>query len=251
MSTKVRVLVTTASLLSVSNATAADILSPLSDVSSRLLEPNSAIQPSSGFYFGGRSRISVLDDTSFVTGGSNASVDYEIGFSGGVALGYAFVPQNSIIGGRIELEANYFDTSVDQLTINGVTRADEDSTGSLSAITGYASGYVDLNLGNTQRYSGTVIGRLTPFVGAGIGYSDVSFNEIGSFTDGLLINDSTGAPAYHLSVGVAVALREKTSIEFGYRYEEIIEAEFEALDGTTSVQDIARQSFTFGLRRRF
>lgn len=237
--------------VSMAAAQAADISSPLPDISANLFDPNAAIKPSSGFYFGGRSRISALDDTSFTTGGDQASVDYGVGFSGGAVLGYMFAPPRNMVGGRVELEASFSDTSVDQLTINGDTRTEEDSTGSFSTITGYASGFVDFHLGNSPRFSGTTVGRLTPFVGAGIGYSQVSLDGVGSFTDGLLIDDSTDALTYHLSAGVAIALKEKTSIELGYRYEEFLDAEFEAVDGSLSTQDIGRQSFTFGLRRRF
>ena len=238
-------------LASIPAAKAADIGETISNMTAGIVDPVEDTEAKSGLYFGGRSRIMALDDTSFDTRAGGNVADYDVGFSGSVLAGYAFAPAGSAVGIRAELEANYFDADINQLTVNGITRTEQDSTGSLQAITGYVSGFVDLNLGHSERFSGSVIGRLSPFIGAGIGYSHVTMSEQGSFTDGLLIDDSDDAMAYHLSAGVGFALREKTTVEIGYRYEEIMDAEFTALDGTVSTSDISRQSVTIGLRRRF
>jgi opacity protein-like surface antigen len=208
----------------------------------------------SGFYVGTRNGFGVADDTRFNVGGGGVRVtnQYELGFSNGLMAGYNFGPVLGGVGLRGELELSRSQFSIDTHKVNGAKVADDDSFGELRAFTGFANVFVDFNLGRmTGAAPDSFMNRITPYVGGGIGYSQVELRKMGVSATGVLMNDSDEQFAYNLSVGVGFEAFERTTLELGYRYMAAPELKFTARDGARTKTDLSANMFTVGMRRQF
>ncbi len=215
-------------------------------------------QPVGGFYFATRTGISFVDDTSFALGGGRLRVDteYETGVRSSFALGYNFGQiLGPAISSRIEIEGGYGDFSVDKHRVGGVTVASVDSFGELTAFSGFASAFLDFDLG-----AGIGMGAIKPFIGAGVGAANVELKRQGVSATGVVIDDEDTRFAYHLSAGIGIDLAalglgsrlfSRSVFEVGYRYMHASDLEFTARDGTRSETDFSADMVTVGFRRQF
>lgn len=208
----------------------------------------------SGFYIGTRNGFGVADDTNFNVGGGGVRVtnQYEFGFGNGLVAGYNFGPMFNGIGLRGELEIGRSQFSIDTHTVNGTKVGEIDSFGELRAFTGFANAFLDFNLGRMVGASpDSWLNRVTPYIGGGIGYSDVELRKMGISATGVLIKDNDAQLAYNLSAGIGFDIFERTTLEFGYRYMSVPELQFTARDGTRTKTELNANLFTVGMRRQF
>ena len=128
-----------------------------------------------------------------------------------VALGYAF--QN---GFRTDAELSWRNNEVDVF--------EEDA----EVLAGMLNVFYDFNRG----------GRFQPYIGAGVGYGQLDFDDL----------DDSGL-AYQAMAGVGIAVSERATIDVGYRYFVMDDLELD-LDGPVDVS-YEHQAVTVGLRWQF
>ena len=206
-----------------------------------------------GLYLATRTGITFADDTAFAVGGGSAVVatEYEAGIRSSVALGYDFGPMfGSWMGVRVEGEAGYGKLSVDKHRINGFEAPSIDSFGELTAISGFASAFLDFSFG----------GAFRPFIGAGVGAANVELRRQGVSATGVVMDSDDTRVAYHVSAGVGIDLAalgfgsplfSRSTFEVGYRFMHVPDLEFTARDGTQSSTDFSADMITVGFRRQF
>lgn len=216
------------------------------------------LAPQTGLYFATRSAITVPDATSFsalATG--RVETEYEIGSMSGGALGYRFAAV-MMFTPRVEVEGSFGRFSVDKQTIGGIQQDSVDSFGSLQAVTGFVSGYADLNL--AQTFTGW-LSAIRPYIGGGVGAAHVTLRKQGASATGVLIDNSDTQFAYHLSAGIGIELSQfgfvptsfirNSTLEIGYRRLHVPELSFTARDGTVEKTDLSANMVTIGFRRPF
>ena len=148
-----------------------------------------------GFYIGGHIGPSLLEDADL----SFAPIEFDEGFGLGGAVGYEFEQI------RIEGEITYRSNDIDN--INGFFFG-----GDIDAVSYLINGFVDFETGN----------RFKPYIGAGIGVSDVEINPnadtkfpVDFVTGG--DNDDT-VFSYQLVAGLRYAVSEPVTLDLSYRY---------------------------------
>jgi outer membrane immunogenic protein len=207
-----------------------------------------------GFYLGSRNTFGAVDDTDFSIGGGGIDISnqYDLGFGNGIVAGYNF---GDVMGGvalRGELEFNRSQFSIDTHTVAGTEISSGDSFGDLRAYSGFANAFFDIDLaGLTGSSSNSLLSKVKPFVGGGIGYSQVELRKMGVSAVGVVMDDDDSAFAYNLSAGVGIEVLEKTTLELGYRYMSVADLDFTANDGTTSSTNYDTNLFMLGVRRQF
>jgi OOP family OmpA-OmpF porin len=146
---------------------------------------------------------------------NGATYDLEEDWMAGLGVGYAFGP-----GLRLEGELSYRTNELDTFP------ADVTTTSAM------LNAYYDFNRG----------GRFEPYLGLGIGATDVEF-------DGTPEDVDVGA-AWQAMAGVAIGLTDRLDLDIGYRYFQGIELEWD--DGISSGDfDYTHQAVTVGLRWQF
>ena len=95
------------------------------------------------------------------------------------------------------------------------------------------------------------LARLSPYVGGGIGISQVTLRRQGISATGVVMDGSDTRLTWQLSAGVSYAIFDKTAFELGYRHMRTSGLEFEARDGTVSKTDLVNNMVTVGIRRSF
>jgi opacity protein-like surface antigen len=217
--------------------------------------PEPAAPPSWGsFYIGTRQGFSFTDSTRFASGAGTTVFDtrYDAGRQLGVVAGYAFAPMFGPVSPRLELEGSYGNPGVKDHKVNGVATLGVDSFGELRSYTGLLNGYLDFNLGHTGFGRGNKwLARLTPFVGAGIGVSQVSLRKQGVSATGVLMDGTDTRMTWQVSAGVSYRIWDRTQLEIGYRHMRTEGLEFAARDGTTAKTDLTNNIVTVGVRRSF
>jgi opacity protein-like surface antigen len=141
-------------------------------------------------YVSGNLAFGILTDTDI--GGDTISYDPGFGIMGAVGFdGGQF---------RIEGELAYRDYGIDTVTISGTAFQ---GIGSISALSFMANGYADIEIPNSP---------LTPYVGVGMGFVDLSFNVGGtSYASGTEV-------AYQFMAGTAFDISPKAALTVGYRF---------------------------------
>jgi opacity protein-like surface antigen len=211
-----------------------------------------------GFYFGGRQGIGGAKDTTFSTGGGATSftTEYDPVLRSGLVLGYSFGPVLGYLTPRIEIEGGYSNVSAKSHTVTqgglAITPGTTDSFGDLRSTTGLVNGYLDLNLGQIAgARPGDLLWRIKPFVGAGIGASQVTLRRQGISATGVVMDASDTRMTWHVSAGVGYQLWENLTVEVGVRHIRTEGLSFTARDGTASKTDAINNLVTVGVRRSF
>jgi opacity protein-like surface antigen len=216
------------------------------------------ILDSGGFYIGGRQMLGVTQDTRFKTDDGNTSFKsrYEFGRYTGAVLGYSFGPMFGYVSPRIELEGSFGNLSVDRHTVTslGAQLGDgkTDSFGELRTRTGLVNGYLDTNLGRMIGATpDSLLWRIKPFVGAGVGASHVTLRRQGVSYTGVVMDGSDTRMTWQVSVGIGYQIFDRTTLDIGFRHQRTEGLSFTARDGTSSKTDLVNNLVTVGLRRSF
>lgn len=146
---------------------------------------------------------------------ADTPVDLDSGWVVGGAGGYGFGN-----GVRVEGEMLYMGNDIDD--------ASEGDTSMFAAFANVA-------------YEFDNIGPVRPFVGGGVGFGQVSFDN------GLVDDDDTGF-AYQAKAGVAYDINERMTAELAYRYVVVTDVEFDTIPGSPMSGDYDNQAVTVGLR---
>lgn len=223
-------------------------------------------QPVGGFYFATRTGLAMPEDTSFRLGGNGLGStlvenEYELGTTSFVGLGYSFGP---MLGGgitpRVEIEGFFGQASVDEHRVNGFPVQSIDSFGDVRTYGGFASGFIEFNLGTLFGGGNGFFGAISPFFGGGVGMAQVELRRQGVSATGVVMDDDDTGFAYHLSAGVGIDLSrlgfggvlfDRSTLEIGYRFMEVPDVEFTARDLTRSQTDFTSNMVTVGFRRQF
>lgn len=232
-------------------AKAADLFSGFPSMPT-LTTPVSPYQ--TGFYFGGRQMLGGTNDTSFLTNGGATSFTnrYEFARLSGAFLGYGFGPVFGFAAPRVEIEGSFGSQSVNRHTVNGVRASTTDSFGDLRTYTGLLNGYLDFNAGQlASAERNSFWWRVTPFVGGGVGMSNVNLRRQGVSSTGVVMDNSDTRFTWQASVGVGVQIFDKTSLEIAYRHMRTEGLSFTAIDGTVSKTNLINNLATIGIRRSF
>lgn len=236
--------------LGLTTATAADMAGP----ARASFAPLAAPAGPAGFYFGTRNGFGGARDTRFDVGAGavNVTNQYEMGFYNGLMIGYNFGPVLGGVGLRGELEFGRSQFSIKTHTVNGARVASIDSFGDLRSYGGFANAFLDFNLATLAGVpADSLLARITPYVGGGIGYSQVELRRMGVTATGVIMDDSDGRFAYNLAAGVGISIFERTTLEIGYRYLAVPDLQFVARDGTRTRTSAAANMVTLGMRRQF
>lgn len=211
-----------------------------------------------GIYFGMRQGLSLTDKTKFssAAGATNFETTYDLGRQLGGIVGYSFGPVFGGISPRIELEGSYGNPGVGKHTVrqNGadISPGKTDSFGEMRSYTGLVNGFLDFNLGQTGITANMPwLAKLTPFIGAGVGVSQVTLRRQGISATGVLMDGTDTRMTWHASAGISYAIFDKTNLEIGYRHMRTEGLEFEARDGTKSKTNLVNNMMTVAIRRTF
>jgi opacity protein-like surface antigen len=158
-------------------------------------------------------------------GSGTAELSYDTGFTIGGAVGYMMEKF------RLEGELSYQTSDIDSLSGPGGSMS---INGDISALTLLANGYIDFDTG----------GPLTPYITAGIGYSNVEADIEGESDDDNLFT-------YQLGIGIGYAMSETMTLDLRYRYLGFEDYEYsESGVGSLSIE-AASHNITAGLRFAF
>jgi len=195
--------------------------------------------PASVYYVAIRGGATFAEDTDFEVLGLDVDNEYDdVGYMISGAVGMSMAGLTGIGGLRGEVELGYLENEIDQHVIAGAPVGSEDSFGETSAFYGLVNLYYDFNH----------FGRIKPFIGGGIGFAHVDFDDHGTTATDVVLSDDNNGFAYQLSAGANIAVSESVDIELGYRYMGITDVELEAVDGTASDIDVDNHIVYGGLR---
>jgi len=170
---------------------------------------SSCCESSKSFYIFGFGGGSFFDDASGIVLPANAPL--EVGLSEGVSLGGGIGWRSDFLGGsRFEIEGAFTDQNVESVVFNN------------NNIANFA--------GEIETYSAMVnfikefrgLGNIVPYIGAGIGYTEVDSNF---FYNGgaanIVVNDTDGAFTWQLIAGLEFKLSDRLGLYAEYNYTSI------------------------------
>ena len=170
---------------------------------------------------------------------------YGSGFRAGVEIVYSQADVDTHTGvtlGGGSIDAVDAAAIAGSPTALGVTVADvvADGQGEITTTGVYANGYYDFNQG----------GALQPYLGAGIGFADVSVTYRPSRI--AVIDDSETKLAYQIKAGATWQLEGQWELfgEFAYRATEDVELDNQLFPGTLDIEN-TQNVFSIGARYRF
>lgn len=189
---------------------------------------SSASAQEDGIYIGGGAGYGFTMDTGVQGGGRDDDTEFDGGLAGIGSVGYGFGN-----GLRAELELGYRENDVD--SIAGVNGA-----GDVEALSAMANVAYDIDLG----------GRVTPYVGAGVGLANIDASGVSPIA-GSTVNDDDTVLAYQALAGVAVGLTDQLKLTFDYRFLNTDKVELTASNGTNVDANYRNHSLMVGLRFSF
>lgn len=184
-------------------------------------------------YVGVQLGATLLDDSSSDYNNLPLSFDIEydpgfnVGTTGGVDFGMA----------RVEAELTYRQNDVDSLKALGTSFS---TGGDVSALSLMANGFFDIETNSP----------VTPYIGAGIGFANVSLNDV-TESGTLFVDDDDTVFAYQFGLGVAFDLSDLLTLDLGYRYFATLDPEFTDVDGDTFESEYGGHNLDVGLRIKF
>jgi len=157
----------------------------------------------------------------------NGDAEFKVGYLVNGGIGYDF-------GGiRTEGVIQYQDNDVD--TILGLGAG-----GDVSSLAFMVNGYYDFDMGSP----------IVPFITGGIGWAQVSANDVSVLGIPITDDDDT-VFAWQIGLGFGYALNAQASLDLAYRYFATSDPSFDVIGGGTVDSEVGSHNFTLGLRLNF
>lgn len=186
------------------------------------------------WYIAGGLGASFANDADVSQAGLEFTTGLDTGAIGSLAFGRSF---ESL---RAEGEFTYIQNDVSSLSLLGVT---VDASGDVSAAAFMANLYYDFRTDEN--------GRWKPFLGGGIGYTNLSINSLSA--GGIPVaDDDAGAFAYQFKAGIGYGFTESVDGTLGYRFFGTGDADFVDVTGAPfTVDGLQTHIIELGVRYRF
>ncbi len=175
-----------------------------------------------GPYIGGYLGMANLSDSTLEQEGF---IPAELSFDSGLGFGFVLGTKND--GVRIEAEVARKSNDLDQFSVVGF--GSEEGQGDVSATSLMINVFKDID---TQ-------GAMTPYFGGGIGFSNLDAEIFGVSADDTVFS-------YQFGAGLGIAMSEKATLDFGYRYFATADPDFEGIEA-----EYDSHNFNIGLRTSF
>jgi opacity protein-like surface antigen len=189
------------------------------------------------WYVGVQGSVPFVNETDVNVNGTKAGeVDFDTGYGIGGSLGYTPGPNGNFLDNmRFEAEYFYRNNELDGFSAGGTSAQIADD---ISSDTYMINAYYDIDTGS----------RLTPYVGAGVGFSDIELN-----VPTLALSDEDSVFAYQLMAGIGwqPEMLLNTVLQFGYRYLDASDPEFGTATGGRVDHEYQIHSIEAGARFRF
>jgi opacity protein-like surface antigen len=189
------------------------------------------------WYVGVSGTLPFVSSTDVNVGGARAGeVDFDGGYGVGLALGYTPGPNGNFLDNmRFELEYMYRGNDLDTISNAGGSSALSDD---LTSDTYMVNAYYDINTGT----------RLTPYIGAGAGMTNVELS-----VPTLALDDTDNVFAYQVMAGLGWQPEAllNTSLHLGYRFMDASDPEFTTRTGTRVEHEYQVHGVEAGARFRF
>jgi outer membrane immunogenic protein len=157
------------------------------------------------------------------------SLDTGLGVTGGIGHAYGN-------GFRTEIELGYRTNDFDEIRISSLFDGGRESLdGDTSVFSLMVNGYYDL----------AAIGRITPFIGGGIGFARVSLDS-----SDFEIDDNDTVFAYQLAIGGAINLNPQLNLDLQYRFFGTSDPEYN-VEGLQVKTEYTTHNLMVGLRYGF
>ena len=171
--------------------------------------------------------------------GTIFNATYNGGVGGGLVAGYDFVDAYPRLGrGRLEVELANRRGTVDKLKY---VEGSFPVSGNLTM-----TSIMFTTIADYHRYS-----PLVPYMSIGVGYAEVSIDQINSSGTPIIASGSDGVFACQLGAGLGIELNERLVVDLGYRFFATQNPEFKLADGSRFISEIASHNVMVGLRLKF
>jgi opacity protein-like surface antigen len=196
-----------------------------------------------GAYVGLRGGASLFEDTQFGVSGATVTNEYDrLGYGVSGVAGYEVEIPETRFGYRVELEGGYTQAEINSHNVSGAgTFTGGDASGDTSVLYGFVNTYADVN----------VAPKVDVFAGAGAGVGDVELDGHGTSATGRVMKDREVAFGYHIDAGASYEVSDNITLETMYRWQNFVDADLRATDGTKTNLDLASHNVYAGLRYKF
>lgn len=165
----------------------------------------------------------------------SVEAEFDTGFNLGVAAGYDYGQA------RLEAEIAYRQNDIDKFKGQVLGFGFEDSAdGDVSATSLMVNAYWDIPTGSP----------ITPYIGGGLGFANVSFNEVEDEGEDL-VDDDDNVLAYQAAAGIAFDINPNLTLDLGYRYFATDDPELEDDFGDEFETEYDSHNVSLGLRFLF
>jgi len=170
-----------------------------------------------GVYFGLGGGVNWLSDAEIE--GTSAEFEFDAGFAVLGTLGYAFAEPWMVGDVRTEVEISYRENNFDSISGGGTSLS---LGGDASQVFGMANVLLDVDTGS----------RFTPYVGAGVGFGQVSVNDLSlaGFPALGSIDDEDTVVGFQAIAGVAFDVTPQISLTADYRFFITEDPEFDGVE---------------------
>lgn len=182
--------------------------------------------PDRGFYISGNIGGHKTEDSEVDGTGIDTTMETDQGLAGLVGLGYDFGDHL-----RIEAEGGYRGAG-DVESVSGLN-----GTGDVDAYSAIANVFYDFNVG----------GGIEPYIGGGLGMTQVSLNSASPFV-GRSINGDDWGVALQAGAGLAIPLNNRLKFTADYRYMSVHGLEYTTSGGTNVDAEYEDHAIFVGLR---
>ena len=181
-----------------------------------------------------------LDLTAF----QSPTFRFDTGSNVEMAVGYQFANHT-----RLELSAGYLRARASSLSLSsqGLPMAEVDPDGELGLFTTTMNGILEFPL----RDSKGRLERLTPYVGAGLGYGNLTVPHCAISTSTCLLVNPVNTMAYQFKAGLSYRAGAKTFIFLEGGYVGTLDTSFSNEDGGITYERVGATRLNLGLRQGF
>lgn len=178
-----------------------------------------------GWYLSGGLGVHHPHDSDVEGTGINSSVEIDQGLAGLVGVGYDYGSS-----WRTEIEGTYRGSDVDKVSgVNG--------TGEVDAYSAMVNLFYDFDFG----------GGVEPYIGGGLGMSQVSVDSVGPI-GGSSVDDDDWGYAFQLGAGLAVPLNNRIKLTADYRFLSVQDLSYNTAAGTSVDGDYDDHAIFLGVR---